>query len=706
MQLPAAEPVVVRDVLDLARLVDVLRSEARTRPVAVLTVDRGQTQPYVDARRLFSDLKGAIDVVTIPTDDLTHDLARRLTDERAGVYRGACRVYPLGSAWEQDPHLSKLRMARDAGEIERLPEALLRDAREAVAAASAAAARATQHATPPPARPGGAPLPAPPRVPGASPSALQRAAVSSPAPVLAPEEVRTATQARALADHLRDAARPRPAVVVTRATGTPAPFIEVAELRDELNGLAEVFEIETLEASWAFSAALPDGCQVYGGASRVYPVGVEWLDDPRVSPLRFAFGAADKVKVKGLLLSDALSMAGGSLTLGGGPEQPTEVEGVVQGTVGGSALVMLPGQGTGVIWPELVQPGLPVDALLAKGMRVRGLMSPNGRRIDVRAMRVDPAEALAAYAVGDTVLARVEAVTSAGCAVSLLPGVAVQVPLREMSEDAADPRTLVGVGEVVSVRVLGREPWSLSLLDALEPAEAVAAPSVLRGGPPWLSPPEPVQPPPPEPEEPEPTPVAAPAPDPTAEAALRRENDQLRALLAKADRRITSLENDLSRSRQSLREATRKKRRQASRPVADAMAFATDSEQLDHEVYLEWATKIPAGEKAKRPLRAHQYGPRFFDSLKKIEGVSREKLVEVVMHVLTGLDAELASRELHQLRTGSGGDDPTRTRSDGSTAWRVSIQVNTPSARRLHYWRRPDGTVELARVCLHDDLEI
>jgi len=56
---------------------------------------------------------------------------------------------------------------------------------------------------------------------------------------------------------------------------------------------------------------------------------------------------------------------------------------------------------------------------------------------------------------------------------------------------------------------------------------------------------------------------------------------------------------------------------------------------------------------------------------------------------------EIAGRELHQLRTGTGGNDPVRVRPDGATCWRVSLQVKTPPARRLHYWMLNDGSIEL-----------
>jgi len=80
-------------------------------------------------------------------------------------------------------------------------------------------------------------------------------------------------------------------------------------------------------------------------------------------------------------------------------------------------------------------------------------------------------------------------------------------------------------------------------------------------------------------------------------------------------------------------------------------------------------------------------------------------VVEVIVHVLTGRDADLASRELHQLRSGPGGDDPPRTRAGGETCWRVSLQVKTPQARRLHYWQCQDGSIELSSIRRHDDFE-
>lgn len=75
----------------------------------------------------------------------------------------------------------------------------------------------------------------------------------------------------------------------------------------------------------------------------------------------------------------------------------------------------------------------------------------------------------------------------------------------------------------------------------------------------------------------------------------------------------------------------------------------------------------------------------------------------MIVHVPTGRDTELASRELHQLRTGLGANDATVLRDRGEICWRVSLQSNTPGARRLHYWSCADGSVELSSVRVHDD---
>lgn len=135
--------------------------------------------------------------------------------------------------------------------------------------------------------------------------------------------------------------------------------------------------------------------------------------------------------------------------------------------------------------------------------------------------------------------------------------------------------------------------------------------------------------------------------------------------------------------------------------AADARAFMDAEAQFRYQVHLAWARRIPAAEKSSLPLPDYVIGPAFLDSLALVE---RGKAASVAMEVITGLSDTMPGRATHQLRTGPGPGDAVVRRADGATCWRVSIEHNSPQARRLHFWRLPDCTVELASVRLHDDM--
>ena len=132
-------------------------------------------------------------------------------------------------------------------------------------------------------------------------------------------------------------------------------------------------------------------------------------------------------------------------------------------------------------------------------------------------------------------------------------------------------------------------------------------------------------------------------------------------------------------------------------------AFIDPEQRIRFEVELAWARRIPASDKHRLPIRGYALGPDFLDSLSTLEGVDRSKVVDVVVEVVTGLVEDVNGRELHPLRVAAGSGAPARTREDGATCWRAALQVNTPSARRLHFWRGR-GVLELSRVATHDDM--
>ena len=165
-------------------------------------------------------------------------------------------------------------------------------------------------------------------------------------------------------------------------------------------------------------------------------------------------------------------------------------------------------------------------------------------------------------------------------------------------------------------------------------------------------------------------------------------------------RRSERQDDELSRLK--TRHRTTLTRERTGVASASGVVFIDPEEEFRWQVYSAWVHRIPAGEKAARPLGDYSIGPEFLDSLGNIEGISVAKVAGVVVEVLTGLAESNASRRMHPLRMGAGGEESI-VRRGGATCWRVALQTSTPAARRLHFWRSASG-IELSRVVLHDDV--
>jgi hypothetical protein len=577
------------------------------------------------------------------------------------------------------------------------------------------------------------------------------------------EQLRGGARVRALAVHLNRPDRTKPVVVISVPTAASAPYIDPRVVADELGELAEVYLIRTGEDTFTFSDHMPDLTQVYGGAGRVYPVGTEWVTDPHRSPLRFAFDAAQGERAARALVSDALRMASeAGLVSRTTPRSLPRRAGEVRGLpTPDRAVVRLDGN-FATILQELTLPEVPLDRLLAKGMQVSGLYDEHNGRLDIRSELQPAAEALRHYEAGDVVLAQVETVEAETARLLLHPEVAVTVRREDVSSNELDELTsLMTPGEVLTARVVAASPrWRLSLIDVEDDEVPRTAASLLDGGPPWLQPrhtvvldletadgvdgraqlplpPRPAAPPPPTPAvlDRKRREVASPAsgtpnePTPALRdvslaldaararlTAVEQERDRLfaqvralqdeRAMAASHVDHLTRqrdhFERQLEQSRTARRRAARRQSRQGD--TGDGGQWFLDpEEQFRFEVQNAWARRIPAAEKAARPLAEYQVGPEFLASVEAITGVSRDKIVDVVVELATGLAFELSGREVHQLRTDESGGAPQMVRPDGATAWRVALQRDAPQARRLHYWQRPGGTIELSRVAVHDD---
>lgn len=557
--------------------------------------------------------------------------------------------------------------------------------------------------------------------------------------------IRTAGQAIDLAHHLLDPARPTPVALITHPAGRPTAWIDVAKVVSEVGDQVEVVEMPTGPITWAFSGALAQfpGTECYGGAGRVYPVGLEWTTDLSRSPLRFTYSAEAGPASTDRLITDALHSA----FSGGFSARQTRAlpaSGVVLGTVSGRALVLLETGETATIVPELTVPQVDAEHLFCKGQRVAGSYDPDGGRLDVADQVRDWTDALS-YQVGDVVVARVGEVAAGVAIAELFPRMQVRVSVDQVLLEPGprvDLREWLTVGETVAARVVSTGPdvgdWQVSLVDVDADQCPVAAAALLPGGPAWLDPPvaqREVEPEAVEPEVVEQAAVALPAPPSVGPgvvsgtagahdveardelldelAAVRIERDDLARRLEAQTRRVGVLEDQVREVRTRARQAqaqTTKLRGQLggaqdaiAAQDADRGAFLDPVEQFRYEVDLAWARRIPAAEKAALARSLYVLSDQFLGTLQDLPERDRAKLIDVTLDVITGRVYAMPGRETHQLRTGTGGSDPYVRRADGSVCWRTYLQHKTPQARRLHFWVLSDGTIELSAVRQHDN---
>lgn len=601
------------------------------------------------------------------------------------------------------------------------------------------------------------------------------------------KRVTNTSEAEALAALLNGDTRTKPTVVVTVASGHTDPYADVERIAAEIGDLADLYLVTTGGHTWAFSNKMTPGTQVYGGAGRVYPVGLGWNIDLKQAPLRFAWSKSEGRKLTGQLIDDALDMAAAAGLFDSARTASTRERraGTILSIMSERALVDLGSGDLASIPPQLAQAGVPIERVLAPGMHVDGVLEKKSRWLDIREIRPTAEEALKTYAAGEVVPAEVRSVLAGSADLRLHPDVTVEVFRSDVTGDPDDDlQALLTPGEIVLARVVAIGPkWRLSLRGVGEHDTAREALALYAGGPPWLdpdapppapvehvenepappatapepipevepvetspaSPPKPAIPtpammprrkgepvravPPPEPE-PMPTPSKEPAPAKKAavqsmslqvtaikaekarlEAELTELRDQVSGLrnervqfakdLARAARQVETRDAELARMRSQLRRA----KQRSAPPEVTPPVFADRERGFRHLVEAAWARRIPVGEQPTRPLPGYAIGERFLDSVDTLEGIAVDKIADVVMEVLTGLAEQSTGRELHQLRTSVGGNSAPQSRDDGAICYRVSMQIHTPSARRLHFWKCPDGTIELSRVVVHDDME-
>ncbi|AXT85114.1 hypothetical protein C6I20_07920 [Aeromicrobium sp. A1-2] len=555
-------------------------------------------------------------------------------------------------------------------------------------------------------------------------------------------KVTTPDDARRLAEHLLSSARKLPSVVVTAGSGAAEGLISAEAVADDVGELAEVWWMPTGDATWAFTAVMPDLTQVFGDAARVYSLDESWQTNPYASKLYMCGTQARARQIEEDLVTDAMASAARAGLLTARTAESRIVSGTVRGFPAPGRAMVRGDFGFATIRSELVPGGVSIERLLEIGMVVSGRLDTRDKLLDISPSVREADVALADFAIGDVILARVRTVGRRIVAVEIHPEKVVEIRVGQVTGESSDDlHDLMSVGEVVVARVEHTSPWQLSMLDIAEETVAVAC-GLIEGGPGWLEPAQAVEqgdeladqadaranavPPDPPPavpvmREPEPQVPVAPGPNAHRTTVLneayqreRRMVDSLRGEIDQISRTMEALDAEVVRSRRTIeqlktrqREILKKARRHgADTPTHQAEQFADPEQQLRHEVYLAWVAKIPAGEKAAQPLPVDwQVGPDFYASRAQMPADVQEKVPVVVVEILLGIAERSAGRELHRLRVGMGGEDAVTKRADGAVCWRVAVQRNTPSAARLHFWRCAGSSIELSRVVRHDDMQ-
>ncbi|WP_427015925.1 hypothetical protein ACQCSX_14150 [Pseudarthrobacter sp. P1] len=195
--------------------------------------------------------------------------------------------------------------------------------------------------------------------------------------------------------------------------------------------------------------------------------------------------------------------------------------------------------------------------------------------------------------------------------------------------------------------------------------------------------------------------------------AEREEAREFAAELNDAQGQVREMQRKLRDAEGKLREL-KTKNRNASKSVgkqsirASRDWFATNEEYVRFAVAQAWARYVPAEDKAEFPLHGYRVGPDFHGSLAATPEDKRGKALRAVVDLVANRAEALRKREAHPLRIGNASSAPVITRvRDGSTdsCWRLYVEEKSSAARRLHYWKCADGTIELSRIVTHEDME-
>lgn len=491
--------------------------------------------------------------------------------------------------------------------------------------------------------------------------------------------------------------RTRPIIGVSKDTSTDRFLVEPDKIEARLGEWVDVVAFDTSEATWELAEVLPDRLEVYGGAVRIWWPELTPASDPYGHRLFLARSTLDEARVIANLEQELRQW--GDQHRGGAAGFET-----VTATVIATGEELQVESADGVIG-VVTEADLPVAALAVcatDGLALE-VEWPAGWKPEAGPAQCSmvgrvpsPWELLGATLhPGDICMARVAEVRERFALLELLPTARGVVRLADVDHTYVENiEDFLTANELVPVQVVQLDPISGRAQLSVKGAQGsgvppLPLPSLLPGGVPF-----------------------------DWRAYLARKGVGFIETREEDSGRVQELEDSLAHAdqdRSALRQAAGELRMENKRlkarlaelearedPFADARTFL-------REVRVAYARMIDEGERSERPLARMRVGSEFLERARGLQGIPPEKIVEVCAQVACGRAHELESREVHPLHEHGAGTDAKVRESDGARAWRCALQVGTPSARRLHWWRIPGehgGAIEFASVAVHDDYSL
>lgn len=486
----------------------------------------------------------------------------------------------------------------------------------------------------------------------------------------------------------------RPMIVASIKENEVLPRFDIEYLAGQL-GTSVEYAVLTPAATYTLTDSISRSLTVHSGWVRVYPADPTWLRDETLAK-RFADNPAQPAAVHQRIINHCLdvlfrdSRYEKSYTEPVGRPARVVVEGIPTAQ---QAIVRLVNDNrtTAKLNTSQIIAGVAADRVLQEGQELDGRLVPGGiLGTFTPDVTFDDLTARVNDYVGDGVVTLAKATKVTPKRARLLIHPRWEVAL-EGSEDQR-PEDLIEVGDVVAIEIV---PVDRELVVSLTDRKTTRAMPILAGGPPWLAPPEPQF---------DDTSFAAGARTGTAVAVGAASTgagaddgaDHSAALIDELEERIKYLEGERRRLKRELAAQSR---------LAVPVVHSDPEKQLRLEIELQWLTSVAEADRdGRHALLDYELGPDFLKTLEahvRDGAIERDRVITVVTECLTNQVRSKPVRAVKPWPVSAGG--PQQVRSDGAAAWRVRLQSGTPSARRLKFWIRPDTSIELDSVRLHDD---